>query len=163
MERNTLIKGLAVLVRTFPEKIFEPDLLWEFLKDLDDQSFLESITKIIATKHDVNKATNIIALIRDNAIPEGLTAGEAWREVLRQISKAGSYGSPEFSDALIGQAVACIGWRTLCLSENISIERAHFLKSFESISKRQRTQDLISSQDTLKLTASITKGITHVK
>jgi len=91
--------------------------------------------------------TNLIALIREKAraIQKKLP-GEAWAEVLGAIRIVGSYGSPKFSDSLIKKAVNCIGWRHLCLSENIEIQRAHFLKIYESLSKRENYERVINKK-----------------
>lgn len=148
-----------MIVKTFPDKDCDYEVMWEFLKDLDGDSFLKSISNIIMTKNDINKATNMIALIRENAIPKGLTAGEAWAEILEKISSVGSWGYPKFANPLINEAVSCIGWRSMCMSENISIERAHFLKVFESLSTRKRNEDLTISHDVKGLINSISQNM----
>ena len=155
MDQITFKKGMAMFVKSFPDKPFDTDVMWEFLQDLEDSDFLEAISKIVMTTQDINRATNLIALIRNFAIPEDLSAGEAWGEVLRQISSIGSYRQPKFKDDLIAQSVSCIGWRNLCLSENIAIERAHFLKIYESLNKRKRIQTLTIDHDLNKMIKNI--------
>jgi hypothetical protein len=142
MKKQTFDKGMAVFVKQFPEKLIDMDIAWQYLSDLGDQVFLGAISKIVMTKQDVNRSTNLIALVREFAIPEIPQAGEAWGEVLRKIQTVGSYGAPQFSSQVIQKAVDCIGWKTLCMSENIAIERAHFLKIYETFEKRQRIDDL---------------------
>lgn len=159
MDHKTFKQGMGLFVKSFPNKIFDSDVMWEFLKDLNDKNFLESISKIVMTVKDINSATNLIALIRDFAIPENTSAGEAWGEVIKQISSIGSYGQPSFKDSLISQVVNCIGWRNLCLSENIAIERAHFLKIYESLLKRKRVDLLTTSHDIKKLVDGIINKI----
>lgn len=155
MEQKIFKQGMALLVKSFPDKECDYDVMWEFLQDLEDEDFLKAISKIIMTTRDINRATNLIALIREFAIPEDKTAGEAWGEVLSQIHSIGSYGSPIFKDQSITNCVNSIGWRNLCLSENIAIERAHFLKMYEAISKRQRVDSLTISHDIKKMVAGI--------
>ena len=65
------------------------------------------------------------------------SAAEAWGEVMREIRRIGSYGSPEFSSELITKAVHGLGgWRMLCLSENNVADRAHFLKIYDAYLQR---------------------------
>jgi hypothetical protein len=66
------------------------------------------------------------------------SAFEAWEEVMKQIRTIGSYGFPEFTHPLIERAVKIMGWRELCLSEQIEFERAHFFKVYDSLFKRQQ-------------------------
>lgn len=154
MDYKTFKKGIAILVKTFPEKDGDFEIMWEFLKDLPDDDFISAISKIIMTELDINKATNIIAMIRSYAIPENIIAGKAWGEVLSKISSVGSFGYPQFSDPLISEVVACIGWKSMCLSENIAIERAHFLKVYDSLAARKRNEKLVETHGIKKLISS---------
>lgn len=70
-----------------------------------------------------------LALIRPVA-PEPL---EAWGIVLKEIQRVGFYRSPKFDDPIIAKAVDCIGWQTLCSSENQIADRAHFGKVYEGL------------------------------
>lgn len=159
MEYNTFKKGMGLLVKAFPEKENDYDLMWEFLQDLEDEDFIKAISKIVITTKDINRATNMIALIRESALPENILAGEAWAEVLKEISKTGSWGKPQFNDPLIVRAVECIGWKNMCMSENIAIERAHFLKVFDSLSARNRIATLTVSHDVKKLISSVVENL----
>jgi len=159
MRESTFKRGMALFVKSFPDKETDYDVMWEFLRDLDDRDFLKAISKLVMTTKDINRATNLIALIRDHAIPEDVSAGEAWGDVLKQISSIGSYGQPNFKDPLTAKVVACIGWRNLCLSENIAIERAHFLKIYETLAKRNRIDALTISHDTKKLIDDVVSKI----
>lgn len=155
MTRLTFEKGMALLAKSFPNKDKDFDVYWAFLKDLDDRSFLNAIIKIIKTNKDINTATNLVALIRDNAISSNITAGEAWAKVLKQVKEVGSYGNPRFNDTIIQKSVDCIGWKNICLSENISFERAHFFKVYDSLSLRERNDRLAMPETTNKLISEI--------
>ena len=103
-------KGIGLLAVAFPEKDMMADLSWQLLKDLTDEQFIKAIKLILLTEKQINKATNIIALIRERALTtEKKLPGEAWREVLSEISKTGSWGKPKFSDPLIQKAVEAVG------------------------------------------------------
>jgi hypothetical protein len=78
-----------------------------------------------------------VAKIRNKALelsrpvaPEPL---EAWGIVLKAIDKHGFYQSPQFDDPIIAKAVDCIGWQSLCSSENPVADRAHFSKVYEGL------------------------------
>lgn len=78
-----------------------------------------------------------IAKIRERALsltcqvaPEPL---EAWGIVLKEIQRTGFYRSPVFENSIISKAVDCIGWQTLCSSENQVADRAHFSRVYEGL------------------------------
>lgn len=158
MNKDILEQGVFILGRQFPEKSFDVKILWEFLRDLTDKQYMSSIKEIVASKEEVNKATNIIAMIRNKALCNDLkTAGEAWAIVLRAVSKIGSYGVPKFIDPSTQKSVDAIGWRNICLSENPMVERAHFLKIYETIALREKNK--ILSEPVKLLVGGITKQI----
>lgn len=59
------------------------------------------------------------------------SAEEAWAQVLAEVRRIGSYGSPQFTCEPIRQAVRAIGWREICQSETLGVERAHFFRTYE--------------------------------
>ncbi len=69
---------------------------------------------------------------------EEMNGFEAWEVVRAAIGAVGSYRKPNFENALIGQAVNCIGWSQLCRSENEVADRAHFVKVFEQLKERKQ-------------------------
>lgn len=82
-----------------------------------------------------------IARIREKAIaltqPDHVSSLEAWGEVKQAMGRYGYYRYPQFNDPLILKAVECIGWQTLCSSENEPADRAHFSKVYESLVRRE--------------------------
>ena len=143
MKKKTLEQGLALFVRAFPAKEIDIELCWIMLKDLKDEDFMRSVKRIMASHEEIYQSTNMVALIRKNAAEDTIPlAGDAWSEVLREIGRTGSKGSPEFSHPAIARAVAGIGWRNLCMSELISVERAHFYKIYEQLKDRAHTAQI---------------------
>lgn len=61
---------------------------------------------------------------------------EALVEVRGEIRRVGSYGTPSFSHPCIAQAVAAIGWRELCLSEEPQIIFAQLRMMYQSAIQR---------------------------
>ena len=73
--------------------------------------------------------------------------GEAWREMLDEIGRVGSYGTPSWSSPLVAEAVRQFGpWREVCAMEiaDTGTHRAQFRQVYEALSARvQRTTALL--------------------
>ncbi len=59
---------MGALAQAFPDKKMDLNFMWNFLKDLDDSSFLNSIKDFIINEPSLYPGTNIIALIREKAL-----------------------------------------------------------------------------------------------
>ena len=107
------------------------------LKDLEIGVLTPAIQQAMAE----SEFLPTIARIREKAIaltqPEHVSSLEAWGIVKKAMQQVGFYRSPEFADPLIAKAVDCIGWQTLCSSENEPADRAHFSKVYESLVRRE--------------------------
>ena len=138
MNRQVFNKGIALLLTLFPEKKISLEILWPYLNILTDEQFEGAVNYIISNEVEVRKSTNLIALILNTVREMHVdTGGEAWAEVLEQISSVGSWGTPSFSDSEISRSVTAIGWKNICLSTNISMERAHFFKIYDAFLRRK--------------------------
>lgn len=65
------------------------------------------------------------------------TAQEAWEDVTKAIKRFGYYQQDKAFDTLeerTKRAVRVIGWQNICHSENVGIERANFIKFYDSYS-----------------------------
>jgi hypothetical protein len=72
----------------------------------------------------------------------------AWQEVLRQVSEKGRSGVPEFSHATTEAVVKAIGWRDICMSENVDVLRSNFLRMYDSMAKsldREVLKELVAT------------------
>lgn len=152
MKKEVLSKGISTLGRQFTEKVFDAEMIWEYTKDLTDEQFNIAIKRIMTEKTSINRSDNVIAIIRQEALkPALLEAGDAWGVVVRAISSLGSYNTPVFKDKVIGRAVECMGWRNLCLSENQTVDRAHFLKIYEQLKSRVEKDSVSLDKDVKEL------------
>lgn len=108
------------------------------LEDIPYKIARVAVNKHIATE----KWFPTIAEIRASALSVAGTGipdpATAWAEVLAEVRRTGTYGVPEFSCDEIKMAVNSIGWRNICLSEKISIERAHFTRAYEVYETRAK-------------------------
>lgn len=71
-----------------------------------------------------------------------LDADQAWAEVLRQVRRVGYYGVPVWSHPAVADAVAALGWQTICTSDNQEADRAHFMRFYERAHDRHRDAQL---------------------
>ena len=98
----------------------------------------------------LNKWSPSIADIREMASSvahEELPSwGDAWQEVLRAISQYGSYRPAEAMNSLTPlarKATERIGFINLCMSENISADRANFRMIYEQLADREKKEALL--------------------
>lgn len=137
MQRSDFNRAMLVLAKAFPDKEMDVDMMWVFLSDLTPKQMELAVCRIIAGQKEMFRSHNLIGMIREAALSSARpTAGQAWAEVLRQVSAVGRYGIPEFSDPAVVQAVEAVGWSSICMSEQVSIERAHFFRAYEQIAAR---------------------------
>lgn len=93
----------------------------------------------------INKWSPSIAEIREMAstvtcgsIPDW---GDGWEQVLLAIRRYGTYREAEAMnsfDDLTRQCVKRLGFRNICLSENINQDRANFRMIYEQLANRQK-------------------------
>lgn len=83
--------------------------------------------------HALTDAVAILSLPPDAR----LTPAEAWSCVLREVQRVGVYGQPQLP-GLVARAVACLGWREICTSDEPDVVRAHFLRVYEQLQARAR-------------------------
>lgn len=70
-------------------------------------------------------------------------ATEAWGEVMHQLRYVGSWGAPSWTTPLIARAVADVGgWMNLCMTENITADRARFIAAYDE-RRRRHTEDMM--------------------
>ncbi len=143
----------AMAIRTYyPKENILPNqqalALWfRELQDIPFQVAEAALRKWVAT----NKWSPSIAEIRETAATicngEGQTWGEGWEKVLKAVKKYGMYNigpALESLDPMTRQAVEQVGFRDICLSENIGVERANFRMVYETLADRQKTAQQVS-------------------
>lgn len=69
------------------------------------------------------------------------TALEAWGEVKENMVHSDYTRMPEFSNPITVRVLRSMGWwYNLCMSENGMADRAHFLKAYDELVKREREE-----------------------
>ena len=112
------------------------------LEDIDPELLQAAVRHCIATLRFFPKPAEIRGAAFDlRARSEGLPDPmAAWGEVVSEISRVGSYGSPRFSCELIATAVRQVGgFQRLCLSENMASDRARFVEAYTQLQARHET------------------------
>jgi len=149
MTKGEVAKLLAVLAAAYPK--FEVDevkvqVWYEMLGDLEYSVANIAIKKLIMQ----NTFPPAIAEVRKAAIeissPRGLTAAEAWGEVVKAVRNYGYYRGEEALASLsptTAQIVRYIGWREICMSEDIGVIRGQFLRMYEQIATREQEKQLL--------------------
>ena len=152
MEKNEFAM-LAAAIRTYyPKENILPnqpamELWYRELCDIPYPVAEAALRKWVATQ----KWSPSIAEIREMTVNvtqgDEMTWGEAWEKALRAVHKYGYYRAKEAMDSLDPLTRRCvenIGFRELCLSENISVERANFRMIFETLSQRRKTEQQLA-------------------
>lgn len=99
-----------------------------------------------------NKTSNLIptiAAIRAEVLElergAARTGIEAWGDVLRAVGRFGTNGTPTFADPLVAEAIAAVGWRAVCQSDDGDPSvRAKFVDAYNAISRRARKEAQVS-------------------
>lgn len=134
----TTEEGLAVmelLTYAYPKADIPTETVMLYIKCMSDIPF--DTARIAVMNHITEKNFfPSIAELRQAALtadPHSYLpdAAVAWSEVMTQLRESG-FEAPRFSHPAIGAAVKTIGWRNLCNSHEIGVDRAHFLKIYET-------------------------------
>lgn len=150
-EFRVLAKGMKAV---YPNPSFLPDMdavnVWyELLKDID----YKVANMAIQMHAQSNKFPPTVAEIRDASAK--LIHGEikdwskAWEEACRAMSRFGidrKAEAYEKLDDLTKQVVDRLGYRNLCMSENIAVDRANFRSIYETLANRQTETSKLSPQ-----------------
>lgn len=131
----------------YPQPTFLPDayafkVWYSLLQDLDYTIAQAAIQKYML----INEFPPTIADIRKNAVSvqagDKKTWSEGWEEVMKAIGNFGSYREEEALESMseiTRKAVKKLGFRNICLSENITADRANFRTIYEQMAENEYT------------------------
>ena len=135
-----IMKLLGLMAAAYPNTQIAEATLNVYVSMLKDLS-VDVLTLAVQQAMAESEFLPTIARIREKALAltqqTHVSSLEAWGQVKRAMESVGYYRSPTFADPLITKAVDCIGWQTLCTSENEPADRAHFSKVYESLVRRE--------------------------
>lgn len=143
---------LAMAIRTYyPKEQILPnqqamELWYRELKDIPYAAAEAGLRKWVAT----NKWSPTIADIREmtttvqhGEIPDW---GEGWEQVITAIRKYGWYRANEAMetfDDLTRTCVERLGFKNLCMSENVMADRANFRTMYEQLASRKQKESVM--------------------
>jgi hypothetical protein len=123
------------------------DVYADLLADLDITDLKAATRQHLATSPHPPTIADLRRGCAQVSAPAMPAWGEAWRELLDQIGRVGSYAAPSWSHPVIAEAVRQFGpWREVCAMEidQTPTNRAQFRQIYEAIAGRaQRTAALL--------------------
>ena len=140
-EFKVLAKGMKSV---YTRDNFLPDAesikIWfSLLKDIPYEVLNVAIQKYMMT----NKFAPTIADLRElstQAVQGQISDwGDGWEQVLRAIRRYGSYNAGAAIESMYDITRKCVerlGFREICMSENISVDRANFRMLYETMAQR---------------------------
>ena len=170
MDKEQFARFAMALKTYYPKETLLPNQqameLWH--NQLSDISY--EVAQVVLNKWvAVNKWAPTIADIREQAaniitgeIPDW---GEGWEQVLKAIGKYGMYRQQEALnslDEITRKCVERLGFMNICISENISADRANFRTLYETLAERQK-RDMQIPETTKVLIQQIKGGMIEQK
>lgn len=142
--RQDIDKIFVYLSLAFPAFQAKPetvDVYADLLSDLDTETLMTAARHVATTNKFFPSVSEIRGaafelVARANGAP---AAADAWDEVMREMQRvAGHYGTPCFSHAIIQRAIDGLGgWTRVCMSEEYMADRAHFLRIYDDLLRRE--------------------------
>ena len=142
---------------------FEINLWFKALQDLDYQICQMALMELITQSEFPPSIAELRKKYAEYTTAPVKTSGEAWEEVRLMVRKYGYYRYDEALEAmddLTRQAVKGVGFRDICLSTNIAVERAHFLRLYDALVERKK-QDAGTPAALLRYKQRCQKRIAH--
>ena len=155
-EFKILAKGMKSV---YTRENFLPDAdsikIWfSMLKDIPYEVLNVAIQKYMMTNKFAPTIADLRELASETMQGQITDWGDGWEQVLKAIRVYGSYNAGaalDSMDAITRKCVERLGFREICMSENISVERANFRMLYEQIANRQKEDSKLSLSIKTKL------------
>ena len=149
MTKAEVAKILTVLAAVYPK--FEVDDLkvqvWhEMLGDLDYDTANMAVKKLILESTFPPAIAEVRKAVMEILNPDGMTAADAWGEVVQAIRRYGYYRAEEALANMspkTARIVRSIGWQEICMSEEPGVVRGQFLKMYQQVAEREHKERLL--------------------
>lgn len=152
MSKLDVIKLLGMIAVAYPNMKEVDDLTvetwYDCLSDIDLEVALAAVKKNILespfppTIADIRKQVADVVTLKEDK----LDISEAWGEVVKAMQTHGSYSEIEALKSMnptTKKVVKYMGWREICLSENLGVIRGQFLRMYETVAARERQDRLL--------------------
>ena len=144
---------LAAAIRTYyPKENILPnqqamELWFRELQDIPYQVAEAGLRQWVSQNKwspSIAEIREMASTVQNGSIPDW---GEGWEQVLMAIRKFGTYRIPEAMesfDPLTRRCVERLGFRNICMSENINHDRANFRMIYEQLADRQKKESQLA-------------------
>jgi len=156
-----VLQAFALFGRFYRTWVIDESVIaswWALLSDVPPDQFLRA-----AIEHSrASTFPPTPAELRKLALrpeQEGLTAEDAWSEVIGEIRRVGWCGKPQWSTPQAERAAAALGsWRTLCsqTSNELAANRAHFFRLYSAFAGRAERE--VACLEAEQITAGLLGG-----
>lgn len=139
MTKAETARLLAILQGAYPRQEIQPETLEAYsamLSDLTYEAASSALKRILATSKWFPTIAEIRAETAEDFLDSLPDPAIAWGEVLRAISRFGSYRTPEFEHYEIAAAVEAVGWQAICLDTAVMSTRKRFVDAYTAIRDR---------------------------
>lgn len=159
MDSKEFAKFAMALKTYYPRENLLPNsqamgLWFEQLKDIEYKQAEIVLNKWVAQ----NKWAPSIADIRENVAVLNYGDAPDWSEGWEKVIKAiGIYGYPDAEgafnsfDEITKACVKRIGWLNICMSENITADRANFREMFKAYTEREKKEKQLPNELRLEI------------
>lgn len=103
------------------------------LDDLDASTVLAALKRRLATSKWLPTPAEIRAIVDEERHGRRRPGGDAWGDVLAEVSRTGRYRVPQFADPIVARAAVALKWVELCDSENTTADRARFIDLYDAL------------------------------
>lgn len=171
MTRKEFSLFCAALRTYYPKEKILPneqamELWFDMLNDIPYSTAVATLKAWVST----NEWSPTIADIRASAaeVAHGVIPdwGFAWEKVIRAINNYGAYRAEEAMDSLDELTRTCVGrlgFTNLCMSENLSVERANFRIVYEQLAERKKQEKQMPEKLLKAIEAIQAKGIAQLE
>ena len=144
---------LAAAIRTYyPRENILPnqqamELWYRELQDIPYQVAEAGLRQYVSTNKwspSIADFREMASTIQNGSIPDW---GDGWEQVLMAIRRYGSYREAEALESMDEITQACVkrlGFKNICMSENINQDRANFRMIFEQMQERKKKEQQLS-------------------
>lgn len=148
MNKRQFIVITEVIMSFFPdfEKKISTDtrlkIWYEMFEDLDFNSTQAALKKVLIDSKFMPTVSEIRQAVAEIENPAtSITGAEAWGQVKKAIGRYGMYNPEEAFESMdqeVARLVRRFGWKDICMSDKIGVERSNFMKLWEEQQKKDK-------------------------
>jgi len=151
LNRNEAQKVVTMLLAAFPrdllpEQVEDTSKIYRIMmKDLDFDRTQLAVYRLLATAKRLPKIAELREALLEVGVGGRRSGAEAWGDVLKAVRKHGAWKDPVFDDPLVAAATAAVGWRAICMADEIDpAPRAKFADAYNRLAERARKELQVS-------------------